>query len=87
MLDPLRRGERVSYQRLEGESNSLSAPVDLPVAAIVLVEGSTALHPDIATRAMRMRSIGIFGRATMPSTARSTRHTSERISSCRGNDA
>ena len=42
VLDPLRRGERVSYQRLEWESNSLSAPVNLPVAAIVLVEGSTA---------------------------------------------
>ena len=49
VLDPLRRGERVSYQRLEWESNSLSAPVELPVATIVLVEGITALHPDLAS--------------------------------------
>ena len=87
VLDPLRRGERVSYQRIEWESNSLSAPIELSVATIVLVEGITALHPDLATRAMRMRSIGISGRATMPSTVRSTCHRSGRISSCGGSDA
>jgi uridine kinase len=48
VIAPLRRGEPVLYQRLEWSSNSLSNPIAVPAAAIVMVEGITALHPALA---------------------------------------
>ncbi|MBX9472111.1 uridine kinase family protein [Microcella sp.] len=48
VITPLRRGEPVVYQRREWSSNSLSDPIAVPGASIVIVEGITALHPTLA---------------------------------------
>lgn len=45
VLAPLRRGEPVAWRRLEWWSNTLSDPIVLPAAEVVVVEGITALHP------------------------------------------
>lgn len=45
---PFRAGRNVRYRRLEWDTNTLSAPIDLPGSAILIVEGITAFNPELA---------------------------------------
>lgn len=47
VLDPIREGRPVMYQRLEWERNRLSSPIFLRPSRIVIVEGITSLHPHL----------------------------------------
>lgn len=48
VIDPLLRGKPIAYQRLDWASNSLSDPIMLPHAEVVVIEGITTLHPTLA---------------------------------------
>jgi uridine kinase len=48
ILQPLTHQKKASYEKLDWDDNTLSSPQTVPSAAYVIVEGTTALHPDIA---------------------------------------
>ncbi len=48
VIDPVRLGRPMAYQRLEWLSNTLTDPIAVPEASVVIVEGITALHPALA---------------------------------------
>lgn len=50
VLDPFRAGTPAAYRRLLWGLNALSDPIALGEAGILIVEGITALHPDLADR-------------------------------------
>ena len=49
VIDPVRLGMPVAYRRLEWSSNTLGDSIAVPGAAIVIIEGITALHPSLAS--------------------------------------
>ncbi len=46
-LLPASAGQAIVYQRLEWETNTLSAPLVVPVVDYLIIEGITAYHPTI----------------------------------------
>jgi uridine kinase len=48
VLEPFRIGRPAAVRRLEWDTNTLSDPVPLGLARILIVEGITTLHPDLA---------------------------------------
>ena len=48
VMGPVRHGTPVAYRRLEWVSNTLSEPIAVREASIVIIEGITALHPALA---------------------------------------
>lgn len=48
VVEPFRAGMPVSYRRLLWETNSLSDPISVGEVGILIIEGITALHPDLA---------------------------------------
>jgi uridine kinase len=48
VLKPLRQGHNAAFQRLIWESNTLSDPVRIPSVDLVIVEGISSYHPNIA---------------------------------------
>ena len=48
VLQPAVAGERISYQELLWETNTLSEPKLVPSVSYLIVEGITCYHPDIA---------------------------------------
>jgi uridine kinase len=48
VLDPFRAGRSVAFRRLLWDENALSEPIELGTAGILIVEGITALHPELA---------------------------------------
>lgn len=50
VLDPFRVGAPIAYRRLLWDQNALSDPIALGEADILIIEGITALHPDLAER-------------------------------------
>jgi len=47
VLCPARHGEPAAYQRLDWETNILSAPMAVPAVTYLIVEGISAYHPSI----------------------------------------
>ena len=47
VLRPARHGEPVAYQRLDWETNTLSALVFVPAVSYLIIEGISAYHPSI----------------------------------------
>lgn len=47
VIDPVTRGEPASYRRLLWDSITLDAPTTLRPDRLLIVEGITALHPDL----------------------------------------
>ena len=48
VLKPLTHERSASYEKLDWDSEQLSAPQPVPPSLYVIVEGQTAIHPDIA---------------------------------------
>lgn len=48
VLEPFRAGLPVAHRRLEWDRNTLSDPIPLPAGDVLVVEGITTLHPDLA---------------------------------------
>ena len=48
VLKPLRDGQKASYEKLVWASNELSDPVKIPSVELVIVEGISCYHPNIA---------------------------------------
>lgn len=48
VLIPASANDRVSYQRLVWETNTLSGPIVVPKVHYLIVEGISSFHPDIA---------------------------------------
>ncbi|UFS59444.1 uridine kinase family protein [Subtercola endophyticus] len=47
VLEPLAHGHRSAYEPLDWESGGFGAPIDLPDARYVFIEGITSLHPTL----------------------------------------
>jgi uridine kinase len=48
VLEPFRAGRPAAVRRLEWDTNTLSEPVPLGAARILIIEGITAFHPELA---------------------------------------
>lgn len=47
VLDPVAQGQPAHYRRLVWDSNTLDSPITLRADRLLIVEGITALHPDL----------------------------------------
>lgn len=48
VLLPLRRGEKVSYQRFDCASMTLQKPIEIVPGKLVVTEGAYSMHPELA---------------------------------------